>query len=337
MTPFVIPFFIAHQGCPHQCVFCNQHAIAGSGAGQVSAAQVTLEIDEKLAWPRKPERPVQVAFYGGSFTGLPLRRQEELLGAVAPYIATGQVQGIRISTRPDFVNPATVEHLLNSGVHLVELGVQSLQNDVLRQSGRGHTVADVEDAFALLKEGGMAVGGQLMVGLPGDTRRTALQSARHLAALKPDLVRLYPTLVMKNSPLAASFAGGLYRPWSVGVCTAVCCAMKDIFDRQAIVVARMGLQSCASLERDMVAGPFHPAFGELVLSRQYFKMLRHTLFVAQKDRQGQLITIRLAERDRSLFVGMHRENMGRYKRLGLLDKVEVFFAACQPRFTAQVM
>ena len=337
LTPFVIPFFIAHQGCPHQCVFCNQHAISGAAPGEVGAGQVVREIDEKLAWPRRVGRPVQVAFYGGSFTGLPLGRQEELLGAVAPYLATGQVQEIRISTRPDLITQAGVGHLKAFGVKLVELGVQSLDDEVLKKSGRGHTASDVEEAFALLKSRGMQVGGQLMVGLPGDSRRTALQSARRLAALGPDLVRLYPTLVMKGSPLAASFAQGFFRPWSLGLCTAVCGCMKDIFDRQGIVVARMGLQSCESLELSMVAGPYHPAFGELVLSRQYYKMVRATLFAARKDGAERLVTLQLAERDRSLFVGMKKENLARYQRRDLLRNVNVVFVPEQPRFTAQVL
>ncbi len=337
MTPFVIPFFIAHQGCPHQCVFCNQHAISGAADGEVSASQVTGEIAEKLAWSRNPVRPVQVAFYGGSFTGLPEARQAELLGAVAPYLASAEVDEIRISTRPDFISPSGVDRLKSSGVNLVELGVQSLDDEVLAKSGRGHSVADVEQAFALLREGGLQIGGQLMLGLPGDSRRKALRSARRLADLQPDLVRLYPTLVMQGSPLATLFAQGLYRPWSLGACTALCSAMKDVFDRRGIVVARMGLQSCQSLERDMVAGPYHPAFGELVLGRQYYKRLRHTLVAARTTRGDEPLTIHLAQRDRSLFVGMRRENLGRYQRRNLLNNVEVVFTAEQPRFTMEVL
>lgn len=315
-------------------MFCNQHAISGAVSGEITAEQVAQEIDEKLAWPRQAERPVQVAFYGGSFTGLPQQYQEKLLSAVAPYLVAGQVQEIRISTRPDFISPAIVDNLKAFGVSLVELGVQSLEDEVLRKSGRGHTVRDVEEAFAVLKEGEMRIGGQLMVGLPGDNRRTALQSAGKLAALGPDMVRLYPTLVMKGSPLATTFAQGLFTPWSLGFCTVVCSCMKDIFDRYGITVARMGLQSCASLERDLLAGPYHPAFGELVLSRQYYKMVRQRLSAAHKDRDRGPITLHLAERDRSLFIGMNKENMARYQRRDLLNNVKVVFSPEQPRFSA---
>lgn len=338
MTPFVIPFFIAHQGCPHQCVFCNQHAISGQGRqAAVTAAQVGDEIAQKIAWPRHPDRPVQVAFYGGTFTGLPLGRREELLGAVAPFLARGQVHSIRVSTRPDLITPALVDHLKGRGVRLVELGVQSLDDEVLRQSGRGHDAAQVAAAFSLLRDGGLQVGGQLMVGLPGESRRTALQSAAKLAALRPDLVRLYPTLVMAGSPLAAIFARGAFQPWSLALCTAVCGLMKDIFDRHGIVVARMGLQSCPSLERDLVAGPYHPAFGELVLSRQYYKKVRAVLWAARLSGKQRPLTLRLAQRDRSLFVGMQRQNLARYERTGLLDQVEVVFLPHQPRFSVEVV
>ncbi|MEN8257825.1 MAG: radical SAM protein [Thermodesulfobacteriota bacterium] len=337
MTPFVIPFFIAHQGCPHQCVFCNQHSISGVGGEEITSDQVAAEIKEKLAWPRQADRPVQVAFYGGSFTGLSMPRQEELLGGVAPFLASGQVNEIRISTRPDFVSPEIVDLLKACGVTLVELGIQSLDDQVLQQSGRGHASREVEKAFVILRDRKMLVGGQLMVGLPADSRQSCMDSARKLAALQPDLVRIYPTLVMKDSPLAASFRQGLYQPWSLALCTAVCGRMKDIFDRAGIVVARLGLQSCESLEKDMVAGPYHPAFGELVLGRQYYKMVRRTLVKAHKGGGQGMITLQLAERDRSLFTGMNKGNIERFKRRGLLSNVEVVFDPGQPRFTVQVI
>ncbi len=337
LTPFVIPFFIAHEGCPHQCVFCNQHSISGASVQAITPQQVAAEINEKLAWPRLEDRPVQVAFYGGSFTGLLLRRQEELLGAVAPFLAGHRVQEIRVSTRPDFINHDVVDQLKAYGVGLVELGVQSLDEHVLQVSGRGHTCLDVKRAFAVLQDQGLRVGGQLMVGLPGDSRLKALKSAQKLAGLQPDLVRLYPTLVMKGSPLAASFIQGEYRPWSLDLCSVVCAAMKDVFDKQGIVVARMGLQSGESLEKDMLAGPYHPAFGELVLSRQFFKKVRKRIVAAKRKSDQGSFTLQLAERDRSLFTGLSRANMARYQKNNLLDNVKIVFRPDQPRFTMEVV
>lgn len=336
MTPFVIPFFIPHQGCPHQCLFCNQHAISGAGALQIDAGRVAREIREKLAWPRIPNRLVQVAFYGGSFTALPLSRQQELLSAVAPFRAKGEVAEIRISTRPDYITAELIGHLRHYGVGLVELGIQSLHDEVLRKSGRGHTVAHVEQAVACLRKAGLQVGGQLMVGLPGDSRQRSLSGAAKLAALQPDLVRIYPTLVMAGSPLADLYGKGRFQPWSLALATAVCAAMKETFDRHHIPVARLGLQSCAALEEQLLAGPYHPAFGELVMGRLFFKMVRRRL---QEARQAgaQALTLRLAERDRSLFVGMNKENMVRMQRRHLLDNVTVQFRTDQPRNSVEVV
>jgi len=336
LTPCVIPFFIPHQGCPHQCLFCNQHAISGVGATEIDADRVALEIREKLVWPRTPNRPVQVAFYGGSFTALPLRRQQELLAAVAPFRATGEVAEIRISTRPDYITTELTRHLRHYGVGLVELGIQSLHDEVLRRSGRGHTVAHVEEAVACLREAGLQVGGQLMVGLPGDSRQRSLVGAAKLAALQPDLVRIYPTLVMAGSPLADLYGEGRFQPWSLALATVVCAAMKEIFDRHHIPVIRLGLQSCAELEEQLLAGPYHPAFGELVMGRLFFRMVRRRL---QEARQvgGQALTLRLAERDRSLFVGMNKGNMVRMQRRHLLDNVTVQFRTDQPRNSVEVV
>ena len=177
--PYIIPFFISHAGCPHQCVFCNQHEISGASQS-VTPAQIRQEVNTVLARPRNQNRRVQVAFYGGSFTGLAVAEQRQLLGAVQPFIRTGQVQEIRLSTRPDCLDPERVQLLLDYGVSMVELGVQSLDAKVLLASGRGHDEQQVVDAFSLLHRHGMSVGGQLMVGLPGDTPKKSIESCKKL-------------------------------------------------------------------------------------------------------------------------------------------------------------
>lgn len=331
-SPFVIPFFIAHQGCPHQCVFCNQHVITGS-SGRLTAAQVREEISRWLGWPRDGKRQVQVAFYGGSFTGLARERQEELLGAVGPFLERGEVELIRLSTRPDYVDQAKARFLKEWGVGLVELGIQSFADRVLAQSRRGHTAQQVSEAFAHLRQAGIAVGGQLMVGLPGETTAGLIAGARRLVALKPDLVRIYPTLVLKASPLADLLAAGRYRHLSMPRAIALCARLKEIFDEAAIPVVRMGLQPSASLEQDLLAGPYHPAFGELVLSRLYFRRLRKRLVILQKERGCATIRLNLAAADRSLFAGQQRCSARRLAALGLLDHVEVVFLRGQSRAT----
>ena len=327
--PFVIPIFIAHQGCPHQCLFCNQRSITGAPEGIIGADEVRETIRTQLAWPRRyPEAPVQVAFYGGSFTGLPMERQEELLGAAQPFLASGQVQELRLSTRPDYVTLEIAGFLREHGVGVVELGAQSLDDRVLGASGRGHTAAQVRTAVACLKEVGVRVGLQLMLGLPGDTTATALASARAAAALGPDMVRLYPCLVIFGSPLAELYHQGQYQPLSLPRAVALAGRLWSIFQAQRIPVVRMGLQPSASLEETMLAGPYHPAFGELVLSRLFFSQIRAELSTRSPQQSHRLS---LAKADESIYRGKGNANVKRLVALGLLEGVETVFSAGQPR------
>ncbi|OKY75881.1 MAG: hypothetical protein BM485_05975 [Desulfobulbaceae bacterium DB1] len=336
LTPYVVPFFISHQGCPHQCLFCNQHAITG-GAGQVglNGAQVAAGISRILARPRDRRRPVQVAFYGGSFTGLERGRQAELLDAVRPFRQSGAVDFIRLSTRPDYVDEGTAFFLKERGVGLVELGIQSFDPLVLEKCRRGHGTDHVVAAFHHLRRAGIGVGGQLMVGLPGERTGRVLAGARLLAALRPDLVRLYPTLVLQGSPLAALHGSGQFRPLSVSRAVVLCGRMKEIFDQAGIPVIRMGLQPTQSLERELLAGPYHPAFGELVLARIYFKRLRQRLAVLQKERGDVTIRLLLSESDRSLLYGRKRYYLDRLNGLRLLQGVEMVFVPGKTRMAIE--
>lgn len=327
--PFIIPVFIAHQGCPHRCLFCNQRGISGAPEAEVGPALVRETICRQLAWPRRhPRAPVQVAFYGGSFTHLERERQEELLLAVAPFLESGQVREIRISARPDGVTPEIAAFLRGHGVGMVELGAQSLVDQVLTSSGRGHSAAQVEEAVGCLRRQGLEVGIQLMLGLPGDTTRRALTSARRAADLVPDLVRLYPCLVIAGSPLAELYRQGRYQPLSLPRAVALAGRMWTIFHHRNIPVARMGLQPSPSLEQNLLAGPHHPAFGELVLSRLLFARARACL--AACPGKG-LRRLSVARRDESLFRGRNNCNVKRLAGLGFLAGVEIVLSATQPR------
>lgn len=333
-SPFIIPIFIAHQGCPHQCLFCNQHSITGSN-GVADAVQVRQEIETALAWPRRNRSAaVQVAFYGGSFTGLPREKQEELLAAVQPFIAQGLVREIRLSTRPDYVDGQTPAFLQRYHVKLVELGAQSLDDRVLAASGRGHTAAHIRTAFACLREHGLAVGLQLMVGLPEDSTLRCLASARQAAELDPDLVRIYPCLVIRGSGLERLYRAGQYAPLSRNKALALTGRMKDIFAAGSIPVIRMGLQHSPSLMESLAAGPYHPSFGELVLSRLLFREVRAKL-AAVRQMPGAK-TLLLSRADESLLRGKENCNIRRLADLGLLAGVEIVFSAKLPRRTVMV-
>ncbi|MEK6202034.1 MAG: radical SAM protein [Desulfobulbaceae bacterium] len=318
--PFVIPIFIPHQGCPHQCLFCNQHSITGEeGSLADVAASVAATIGEWLARPRRSAL-VQVAFFGGSFTCLPEARQQELLAAVQPFLQSAQVSCIRLSTRPDCVDREACSFLWSQGVRIVELGVQSLDDRVLQASWRGHSADDCRRAVALLQEAGMEVGIQLLPGLPQETTGSFLRTVREVAALAPAFVRLYPVLVVEQAGLAEMYRRGDYRPLSMNRAIALTCRAKSLLEAAGIRVVRIGLQPSAALERELVAGPYHPAFGELVASRIWLKRIRPLLAGCPAHKR---LTVQISPRDLSAVIGMKRMNMQRFERLGMADRLEL--------------
>ena len=210
----IIPIFIPHAGCPHQCVFCNQKKI--SGQKTASAQAVRQQIEKYLQWI-KPGPNNEAAFYGGSFTGLEPELQEELFAPVDELLRKGVIGSVRCSTRPDYISPARLELLKRHNVSTVELGVQSLDDEVLQRAERGHDAANVTQAVQLLREYGFKVGLQLMCGMPGQSRESFLQTVVQSVALKPDMMRLYPLLVIKDTPLEASYRNGSGRAVRRGV------------------------------------------------------------------------------------------------------------------------
>jgi histone acetyltransferase (RNA polymerase elongator complex component) len=295
----------------------------------VTQSSVKKTIEDWLAHSLdKEHRQVQVAFYGGSFTGLPIGRQKELFEAVKPFTDTGLVQEIRLSTRPDYVNKEITEFLKRYNVGVIELGVQSLDEAVLQASGRGHSVRQSVEAVKLLKQEGFTVGVQLMCGLPGDSTVTLSNTAKMVAGLAPDFVRIYPTLVIKGSGLASLYRKGSYKPLSLNKAVAQASLLKTVFDRNHIKVVRVGLQSSGDLQEKVLAGPFHPAFGELVASRQLYKKAKK-LLVGKKF--GKVKKLSIAAADQSAFRGPRNLSVKKLRDLGLLEGVEVVFDQNQPR------
>ena len=328
----VIPVFIPHEGCAHHCLFCNQRSIAGAET-PVDAAAVRQTVELWLGRGRPEHRPVEVAFYGGSFTCLAQGRQAELLAAVRPFIERGRVHAIRLSTRPDCVDPPRLDLLARFRVTTIELGAQSCDDLVLRRAGRGHDRAAVERAAALVRGQGFRLGLQLMVGLPGERFASLRRTLATVVALRPDFVRIYPVLVLQDTGLARLYHQGGYRPLSLGRAVAQVAWMKKRFDAEGIEVVRMGLQPTPDLERALLAGPYHPAFGELVLGRLLFHETRRLL--ARTAAQGP-VTLVIAARDRSIFQGQRSANLDRLRRLGLARDLVVRTDADQPRLTVRV-
>lgn len=196
---YIIPIFVPHLGCPNDCIFCNQKSISGEQR-EVSAKEVKEQIEFYLkSFKNKENAIVEVAFFGGSFTGIPQIKQEELLQTVQEYIKNGQVDSIRVSTRPDYINKEILKLLKKYKVHTIELGVQSSNDYILKRSKRGHTFEDVKKASKLIRKNGFCLGHQMMVGLPESTRLDELNTAKDLAKLKPKIVRIYPVLIIKNT------------------------------------------------------------------------------------------------------------------------------------------
>jgi histone acetyltransferase (RNA polymerase elongator complex component) len=273
MKPLIVPFFISHRGCPHQCVFCNQTKIAGSGGAFPAAGEL---LDRIAAYRASGSRKsVEVAFYGGTFTSLPKPVLEQLLMPLQPLVARGEIDSIRVSTRPDAVDAGIAEFLVRMGIRTVELGVQSMDDDVLVLSGRGHNAAHTAEACRTLQAAGMAVGMQLMPGLPGDTEEKALASLNSCLSLRPDFLRIYPTLVIVGTKLAILYETGQYAPLSLDKAVRLCKIMLHAAFAAEVKVIRIGLQSTGELEAKgtILAGPYHPAFRQLVESALCYDLL----------------------------------------------------------------
>ncbi|MDH3348800.1 MAG: radical SAM protein [Desulfobulbaceae bacterium] len=327
----IIPIFIPHEGCPHCCSFCNQHQISGRiKSSPVDGAEVCETIETWLGYRRKTTDKPEVAFYGGSFTGLPLSRQTALLRAVQPFIEQGRVGKIRLSTRPDYINEAGVDLLQEHGVRTVELGVQSMNNDVLTRNGRGHSAENTRAAIHLLRRKSMNIGVQLMTGLIGDTRLRLMDTVKEVISLKPDCVRIYPVLVLKGSLLEKMTKRGEYQPLTLDGAIIQAAWMKKQFDRQGITVLRMGLQAGEELENSLIAGPYHPAFGELVNGRL---MLKKTIELLHSHNSGDKATLCISPRDRSVFQGIGGCNIKRLTQLGVANNFILTFNSEQPRLT----
>ena len=260
----IIPIFIPHAGCPHQCVFCNQKKI--SGQKTASAEAVRQQIEKYLHWI-KPGKENEAAFYGGSFTGLDMELQEELFKPVDKLLQEGIIGSVRLSTRPDYIDEERLALLKKHNVSTVELGVQSLDDSVLELAGRGHNAASVAKAVELLRAHGFKTGLQLMCGMPGQTAKSFMATVAESIALKPDMVRLYPLLVIKDTPLEETYRSGKFTPLGVDAAAELCAAALQKFTGNGINVIRIGLQPDDELcsPGNIVAGPFHPVMAALSL------------------------------------------------------------------------
>jgi len=305
----VIPIFIVNSGCPHRCIFCNQQLAAGNYPGLISRDFFDQQVMSYLGWNKDKARRAQIAFYGGSFTGVDPKIQEQLLSWANDYIQRGLADSIRISTRPDLINADILSFLKKHNVRMVEIGAQSFVDDVLQISRRGHKAQDTINAMKLLREWKMQSGLHLMIGLPKDTSDGFGYSLEKTIELRPDTVRIHPVLVFRDTELAQEFQRGQYEPLSLAEAVDMCVFGWKKLTERGIRIIRCGLHWTQEMERKnmAVAGPVHPAFGHLVLSALFGELTGELL--RRVPGTAKEITFLLSPQDVSGFRGLKNSNI----------------------------
>ncbi|HOV26964.1 MAG TPA: radical SAM protein [Pseudobacteroides sp.] len=263
----VIPVFIPHKGCPFDCIYCNQKVISGQ-TEEMTVEKMDEIICSHLSTARE-DSYIEIGFFGGSFTGIEVEKQIMFLESANKYILQSKIKGIRLSTRPDYIDSEILHRLKEYNVNIIELGVQSLDEDVLRKSGRGHGTEEVYKACSLIKENGIGLGIQTMIGLPGSNFDKDLDTAQKVVEIKPQIVRIYPTLVVRNTYLEKMYCDGSYTPLDLEEAVNLSAKLLELYNKNGIKVIRIGLQPTDNINDnfDVVGGPFHPSFRQLVESR----------------------------------------------------------------------
>lgn len=272
---YIIPIFVPHEGCPHTCVFCNQDSITGSCIN-IDGNYVKATVESYLQTISVQDSVVEISFFGGTFTAININKQKELLAVAKEYKDRGRINHIRLSTRPDYINDEILNNLKNYGVDIIELGVQSLDDEVLIKAGRGHTSQDVVEATALIKSYDFTLGHQIMLGLPGDTMEKDIATVKRVISLRPHICRIYPSLVIKDTPMEKMFNSGIYKPYTLEEAVEISKLAYGMLITNNINVIRIGLQPTEEINYggDIIEGPFHPAFRELVEGSIYCDMIK---------------------------------------------------------------
>ncbi|WP_311482644.1 radical SAM protein [uncultured Anaerococcus sp.] len=327
MTRQIIPIFIPFLGCPHDCAFCNQVKITNY-KDKADDDSIRKQIEDYLSFFKDKETRKEIAFYGGSFTGLPYETMVSYLEIAGDYKKKGIIDRIRLSTRPDYINNSILDTLKAYEVDTIELGIQSFDDEVLAANERGHTALDSKRASKLIKEYGFTLGHQIMPGLYKDRREKIIATALESARIKPDIARIYPTLVIKDTKLEKLYNAGLYEPLSLEEAAQISAEILMIFDYKDINVIRIGLQPTENINegRDVVAGPFHPAMRQLVES--YIYRLYLETIIRRENLSGDII-IHANPKDISLIAGNKKSNKkyfyNKYKiKMGFTDDEDIF-------------
>jgi len=334
--PFIIPVFIPHSGCPHRCAFCNQETITGEKRLIPPLENLRADIDRYLRYKGARRTFSQVAFYGGNFLGLAPDRIRFLLEAVQPFVQTGKIDSIRFSTRPDTITEDRLSLLKEYPVQTIELGVQSMDDRVLDRVHRGHRAADTVRAVFRLKAKQYEVGLQVMVGLPGEDEASCVSTGKRAAALLPDFVRIYPTVILKNSLLAKWYHEETYIPLTLDQAVLRSKHLYRIFEEENIPVVRMGLQPTneMALGTSILAGPHHPAFGELVYSALFFDKALEAIRVM--GRLPEKMELKVHPKNVSKMRGLRNSNLKKLSQKFGIESIRVLSDPSLQRLEVQV-
>jgi len=306
---FIIPIFLPQAGCPYQCVFCDQHAITGERNAYPDIKTIEENINNYLSFNKHKNSYIQISFYGGNFLGLPKKKIIKYLECAQSFVDEKKVNSIRFSTRPDTVTDNRLKLIKKYAIKTIELGVQSMNDHVLKLAQRGHKSIDSYKATKLIRSEGYQIGHQIMIGLPGENEQTYEKSIDHVIKMHPDFVRLYPTLVLKSSILADWYLSGRYEPLSIKLAVKIAKKSLILFQSHNIKVIRMGLQTQENLENSILAGPFHPAFGHMVKSEYMLDCVKEKIQLSSSFNISILINPKFMSR----LTGLEKNNLKRLK------------------------
>ena len=321
---YVIPIFVPHLGCPNDCTFCNQKSISGEQK-MITSEDIKKTIEFFLENVKDKNAYKEVAFFGGSFTGIDYEKQEEFLKTAYEYIRNKKINNIRISTRPDYINKKELKLLKKYKVKTIELGVQSSNDYILKKIGRGHTFKDVERASKMIRLYRFKLGHQMMVGLPDSTKIDDINTAKALIKLKPKIVRIYPVLVIKGTQLEKDYKNGNYEPISVVQAVEICKELVAMFNKKNIEVIRIGLQTTDEISKpendgsEVVAGPYHPAFRQLVESGLWYDSI--VAKIKKLNVKVKEVQVTVNPIDINNVIGHKKENAIKLKELYDVDLV----------------
>lgn len=324
---YTIPIFIPELACPFQCVFCDQKKISGHSSIP-SANEVKKIIETYLKSFIHKNAVVNIGFFGGNFTGISMNEQEEYLKTASVYLRNGDIHGIRLSTRPDYINEEVINLLANYSVSTVELGAQSFHDDVLLKSGRGHKAADISNAAVLIKKANIKLGLQMMIGLPGDSAEHSLYTASKIIEHGADNTRIYPTLIIKGTALERLYKAGKYSPLSLNEAVKQTKSVYLLFEKSNVNVIRVGLHPSEELlsGEELIAGPFHISFKELVLSSIWKDQLNNSV----DEKSGKSITVKTSNEEINYAVGYQSSN-----KLMLKERFNKVLFAVDSTFTGR--